>query len=130
MYSGPRLSSSRPRCTVSLKAKIETITGAKIDDHLKWRAEVVQEGDKARPDLEACTANKTPVVKTEAKLALFSAKTSFGPTRLTCTDVRRGRRRLGVVPRQRIEEATEVVTEAFKVSGAPHGDRVNTPVLR
>jgi len=109
-----------PDARSALKAKIETKTGAEIDDHLKWRAEVLQKGDKARPDLEACTANKTPVVKIEAKLG---ALLSQDQVRSYAADLHRrspeGGVVLALVPRQRIGEATKVVTEAFKVSGAP-----------
>ena len=109
-----------PDARSALKVEIETRTGAKIGDHLKWRAEVVQEGDKARPDLEACAANKIPVVKIEAKLGAALDGNQF---RSYVADLHgrspEGGVLLALVPRQRVREATKVVAEAFSVSGPP-----------
>lgn len=104
----------------ALKSMIETHAGVGISDPLEWFAEARQEDDKTRPDLEARTPDKTPRVKIEAKLG---AKLDAGQFRSYAKDLQARSHESGVllalVPRQRIREATNVVTGAFNVSGAP-----------
>ena len=103
----------------AFKAEVATRTGIDVGDHLEWQAEVVQAGDRARRDLEATTAKGVPVVKIEGKLG---AALDGGQFRSSVKDLHRrspeGGVLLALVPRQRIGEATKVVTEAFSVAGA------------
>ena len=104
----------------ALKSKIETRAGVGLSDQLEWFAEARQENDKTRPDLEARTPDKAPRVKIEAKLG---AKLDGGQFRSYAKDLYtrspEGGVLLALVPHQRVGEATNVVTGAFNVSGAP-----------
>lgn len=92
-------------------------TGIVIDPSLTWVPEAKQ-SDGARPDLEARTTNRVPIVKVEAKLSA-----SLLPEQLHSyvNDLLDRNSAEGVllvlVPRRRIEEAARVAAESFTLAG-------------
>jgi len=119
--------------------EIAAVTGVKIGDSLTWRAEVRQERDGGRPDLEACTTatnplrngsddrerpdleayttDNVPTVKIEAKLG---AALDPGQLKSYTSDLQSrspGSAFLVLVPRRRIKEATKMVAEVFELAG-------------
>jgi len=106
-----------PDAQSAFTAEIASVTGVTIGNDLTWRAEAHQEGDRGRPDLEARTTGGVPTVKIEAKLG---AALSPGQFQSYVSDLQ-GRSPesvlLVLVPRPRTEEATDVVTGVFGLSG-------------
>lgn len=106
-----------PGASSALTAEIACRTGIEFSGDLTWRAEVRQESDGGRPDLEAI-AGGVPVVKVEAKLG---ADLSEGQLMSYCVDLR-GRSDTGallvVVPKQRVDEAENMVSGVFERSAA------------
>ena len=104
-----------------LASELAARAGIKVSDDLSWVSEARQD-DTGRPDLEARTSDKTPIIKVEAKLdALFNA-TQF---RSYVSDLQtrlQGRRLEGLllvlVPRARTNNATGVVKGEFGLDGA------------
>lgn len=106
-----------PNASQALATQITKLTDNSLGDQLSWRAEAHQEGDRGRPDLEARTADKVPVVKVEAKLgAPFDA----GQFKSYAGDLaaKSGGVLVVLVPRLRVAEATESVSEAFHLTGS------------
>jgi hypothetical protein len=100
----------------ALMAKeVEARTGVVIDDSLEWHPEKEQE-DKARPDLEACTADEdeVPFVKIEAKLG---AELTANQLKSYAADLRNRNKDnaalLVLVPKGRIPEAARETAKAF-----------------
>jgi hypothetical protein len=84
---------------------------------LSWRAEAHQPCDRGRPDLEARTADKVPVVKVEAKLG---ARFDSGQFQSYADDLaaKSGGILVVLVPRHRVTEATDSVSEALHLTGS------------
>ncbi len=100
--------------------EVEARTGVVIDDSLEWHPEKEQE-DKARPDLEACTADddEVPFVKIEAKLG---AELTANQLQSYVADLlKRNNDKaalLVLVPQGRIAEAARETAKAFGLSGS------------
>ena len=101
----------------AMAEKVRALTGLAIDDSLSWYAESVQ-GDKGRPDLEACDDDHVPLVKIEAKLG---APLSKGQLESYVLDLQERNQResvmLVLVPETRITEAADVTAAALKLEG-------------
>jgi|SRR6516162_360583 hypothetical protein len=111
-----------PNARSALAAEVESVTGVRVSNDLTWHAEVVQEQDRGRPDLEGQTSDGTAMVKIEAKLGA-----DLGPEQLQAyvKDLQRSVAEsagvlLVLVPRGRTDEANNVVTKAFGRSSQNH----------
>jgi hypothetical protein len=113
----------------ALATQITKLTGVSLDDQLSWRAEAQQEGDRGRPDLEARTADKVPVVKVEAKLGAPFDSEQF---KSYADDLvaRSGGVLIVLVPRLRVAEATESVSKAFQLTGSGLWRLVDHPTTK
>jgi len=106
-------SSARSAFTNEITAR----TGIEFNSDLTWHAEAHQESDRGRPDLEARTADGTPIVKIEAKLGAAFDANQFRSYVEHLHDPPAGGVLLVLVPAYRVTEATQAVNEAFGVSG-------------
>ncbi len=106
-----------PGASSALAAEIARRTGIELSSDLTWRAEVRQESDGGRPDLEAIV-DGVPIVKVEAKLG---AALSEGQLMSYCADLH-GRSGTGALlvlcPKQRMDEAENMVSRVFERSAA------------
>lgn len=101
----------------ALADQIAAATGVRIGDSLTWRAEAHNELDGGKPDLEACTTDRVPMVKIEAKLG---AALDPGQLESYVSDLQSRSPEsafLVLVPRRRTKEATDIVAEVFEPFG-------------
>jgi len=103
----------------ALAGMVEARTGIGIDDSITWLAEALQE-DGARPDLEARTTDKVPMVKIEAKLG---AELGANQLRSYEADLRTRNggeaALLALVPHKRTADVAQVIVDAFDLSEYP-----------
>lgn len=102
----------------ALADTVELLTGLAIGDSLTWLAEATHE-DRARPDLEARTADGVPVVNIEAKIGaeLHESQLQSYVAHLQKHNARESAL-LVLVPKGRTSEATQVTSDALCLAGA------------
>lgn len=106
-----------PDADAALRAALPARTGFPLDDNLSWVAEAGQAEDRRRPDLEARIGGDplAPVVKIEAKLG---APFGLGQLQSYANDLaaKSGGLLMVLVPRYRVTEASDLLSDAFEVS--------------
>jgi len=102
----------------ALADEVKARTGIVIGDSLTWLAEARQE-DLARPDLEARTAKKVPVVKIEAKLGADLHADQLQSYEADLRQRNSGEAALLVlVPKGKTTRVAQVTFDAFGLSGS------------
>jgi hypothetical protein len=111
-----------PNARSVLATEVKTHTGVSVSNDLTWRAEVVQQQDRGRTDLEGRTSDGTAMVKIEAKLGahLSRAQLESYVKHFQLSVAESARVLLVLVPRARTDEAKNIVTDAFGRSGQRH----------
>ena len=95
---------------------LSSVTGNSLSSSLTWQAESYQE-DGGRPDLEGMNAEGQPTVKIEAKLGAPFGEGQLESYIAALRAGGQGGALLILVPKSRLEEATEYVCARFGVTG-------------